>query len=144
MLELNHPDTPHVLRAAALMDGLLSRGHAMTVSPSSARGELLAECFPLLTQLRQLNAEHFEAKPFIARAIGELEAGLRKRAALRGGAILEDRRHGEGACPACGAPIAKIVRDGTVQLIVCQACSDLYMRAHLDLESFEGFGTTAI
>ncbi|HEX7900342.1 MAG TPA: hypothetical protein VF950_21420 [Planctomycetota bacterium] len=118
----------------------------MTVAPSRARAEILKECLPLLAELRELNAKGFQAKQFIALAIDEYEAGLRKLAALREGSITEDRRNGEGPCAACGASIANIRPrpGGPIKLFLCEDCADLFMRAHHALHSFEGFGTVAI
>jgi hypothetical protein len=150
MLDLDHPMTKHVFRAAGLMDGVMRRGQEMSVSPSAVRAELLAECLPLFAEMRELARARFaENAPFILAAVDEYEAAIRALAGLGGGRITEDRRDGEGECPACGAPISKYRPLPNCKgfedywKILCRECDKPFMAAHGKLD-FGGFGTWAI
>lgn len=113
----------------------------MSVSPSADRLNLLAECLPLLEELRKLNAERFEQSAFIAGAIDEYESGLRTLAGLGDGRITEDRRDGTGDCPVCGTAITHMPRYG---IVLCGQCDELYMPAHSALCGDDGFRTDSI
>lgn len=151
MLNLNHPLTRYVFRASALMDGVKSHGQTMSVSPSAVRAELLAECLPLFDEMRTLARAQFRKQaPFILAAIDEYEATIRALADLGEGRITEDRRDGEGGCPACGTPITKFRplpdSEGFEDYwkILCRECDQPFMMAHEKLASSEGFGTWLI
>ena len=151
MLDLEHPLTPHIFRASGLIDGVMARGQRMSVSPSTVRAELLAECLPLFAEMRELaEAQFADRAQFIRQAVEEYETGIRRLAALGGGRLTEDRRDGEGNCPFCGTRITKF--DAYVGLpghkpefvIFCSKCDELFMPAQTKLGSFEGFGTDGI
>src|SRR5688572_15864020 len=72
MLELNHPQTKHIFTASGLLGAVLERARKMTVAPTFGRRELLAECQPVLEEMRRLNSEHFESLPFIFGSIEQL------------------------------------------------------------------------
>jgi hypothetical protein len=151
MLDLSHPMTDHVFRASGLMDGVMARGQRMSVSPSAVRAELLAECLPLFAEMRELARARFGKRvAFILATVDEYEAAIRVLAGLGGGQITEDRRDGEGGCPACGTPITKFrpLPDSkgfeNYWIILCGACDKPFMEAYSKLDSFEGFGTMAI
>jgi hypothetical protein len=57
MLDLSHPFSKHVFRAAGLVGDVLKRGQQMSLAPSAAREELLAQCLPLFNEMRELNVE---------------------------------------------------------------------------------------
>jgi len=135
MIDLNHPLADSKFKAVGLLDRLWTIGQQMTLSPSSVRMGLLADCLPLLAQLRKL-AEHFRDPRFIAQAIDDFESGIRNLAALGAGQILEDRRDGEGDCPCCGTKIIKSA-DGYIK--VCGECANLFMPAMDRLRSIDGF-----
>jgi len=140
MLDLSHPMTKHIFQAAALMDGVMARGQRMSVSPSTVRGELLAECTPLFTEMRELASDKFGKRAeFILVAVDEYESAIRELAALGGGRITEDRRDGQGCCPACGTPIKN-----SPPLILCGTCNNHFMAAYEKLNAEEGFGTLDI
>lgn len=151
MLNLSHPLTPHIFRASGLIDGVMIRGQVMSVSPSTVRIELLAECLPLFAEMRTLARAQFGSRTaFILQAVDEYEAGVRQLAALGGGGITEDRRDGEGGCPHCRTPIMKFdplpgMKDPSIRVIIlCAKCTELYDGPKEKLESSEGFGTWAI
>lgn len=151
MLDLDDPMTPHVFRASNLMDGVMGRGQKMSVSPSAVRAELLAECLPLFAEMRELAGVRFgEWAPFILAAVDEYEAAIRALAGLGGGQITEDRRDGQGRCPACGTPITRFQPLPGCKgfedhwIILCGECDKPFMEAHAKLGSSEGFGTFAI
>lgn len=128
MLDLSHLMTQHVFRASGLMDHLMIRGQKMSVSPSSVRVELLAECLPLFAEMRELARRQFGAEAaFILAAVDEYEAALRVLARLVGGQITEDRRDGDGDCAACGTAITKIFR-GPDWIPVCETCDKPFMK----------------
>lgn len=151
MLDLSHPMTKHVFRAAGLMGGVLVRGQKMSVSPSAVRADHLAECLPLFAEMRELARVRFGNRAaYILAAVDEYEAAVRSLAELGGGRISEDRRDGEGDCPACGTPITRFrpIPDckGSEDhwIILCGECDKPFMAAHEKLDSSEGFGTWAI
>ncbi|WP_433929993.1 hypothetical protein AB3662_39530 [Sorangium cellulosum] len=151
MLDSTHPITQHVFRASGLMDRVMIRGQKMSVSPSAVRAELLAECLPLFAEMRELARAQFGKRAaFILVAVDEYEAALRALGGLGGGRITEDRRDGEGACPACGTPITKFRPLPDCKgfedhwIILCRECDKPFMEAHGKLASSDGFGTWAI
>ncbi|WP_020467924.1 hypothetical protein [Zavarzinella formosa] len=142
MLRLDHPMTPHIFRASGLMDGVMVRGQNMSVSPSAVRAELLAECLPLFTEMREVAWMWFaDEVPFILAAVDEYEAAIRALAGLHGGQITEDRRDGKGACPVCGTPITYYRK---WKIVLCGECDKPFMAAHSKLDSSEGFSTWLI
>ena len=145
MLDLNHPQSEHIFTASGLEDGVLVRAKSMTLSPSSRRLELLAECEPLLADLHTLNRDHFGASDFIATTIDDLRRRLHELATLRDGCITEDRSNGEGECAACSSKLVNFIPVPSLpRSIYCGRCLDIIMPALLRLRSFEGFGTDAI
>jgi len=142
MLDLSHPMTQYVFQASALMDGLMFRGQRMSVSPSSIRVELLAECQPLFAELQELARAQFSQKAmYITAAIDEYESAIHTLAGLGDGQIAEDRRDGTGHCPICGTAITSYPE---YHLVMCSECDKPFMAAHLKLDSSEGFATWAI
>ncbi len=107
MLDLDHPMTQHIFAASGAKDRVLQRAKRMTLASSQQRLKMLEACGADLEKMRQLNREHFKASPFIFEAIDELEAALQTLAALKKGAIIEDKSNGEGHCPGCGTQITK-------------------------------------
>ncbi|APR75886.1 Hypothetical protein A7982_01233 [Minicystis rosea] len=96
------------------------------MSPSAVRAELLAECLPLFAEMRELARAHFgEQAAFILSAVDEYETASRALAGLGDGRITEDRRDGEGACPACDTPITKFHSDYWLPL--CGECDKAFM-----------------
>jgi hypothetical protein len=148
MLDLDHPMTEHIFAASGMEDLLMIRAQRMTVLPSKERLLLLADCIPVLDELRRLNDEHFEASLFISRAIDEAQAALEQIAHLNGGNITEDKTDGEGNCVACSTPITKWEtfpgKSYNRHIILCQHCNEPFMKAKAKLESSKGFGTCFI
>jgi hypothetical protein len=123
----------------------------MSVSPSTIREELLAECLPIFAEMQTLAVNQFpDRAQFLLQAIEEYKAGIERLAALGEGRITEDRRDGEGNCPYCATPITKFdAYAGSHTLpphyvILCSKCHELFMPPHDKLSGFEGFGTEAI
>ena len=142
MLRLDHPMTEHIFRASGLLDGLMSAGQRMSVSPSPVRAELFGKCLVRLDELRELARTRFQERAaFLVDAVDEFEAGLRTLAGLGGGRITEDRRNGSGDCPVCGTAITHYAE---YNLVLCGKCDELFMPAHQKLCGFDGFGTDAI
>ena len=151
MLDLSHPMSEHVFRASGLMDAVMDRGQRMSVSPSAVRAKLLAECLPLFAEMRELALARFGKRAaYILAAVDEYEVAIRALGGLGEGRITEDRRDGEGGCPACGTRITKFrpLPDSKgfedYWIILCGECDKPFMKAHGKLDSFEGFGTMAI
>jgi hypothetical protein len=145
MLDLDHPQSEHIFTASRLEDAVLARAKTMTLSPSSRRLELLAECEQLLADLHILNQKHFGASDFIATTIDDLRRRLREVAELRDGHITADRAIGEGDCASCGTKLTNFVfMPSLPREIYCSRCLDIIMPALQRLRSFEGFGTDAI
>ena len=142
MLNLDHPMTQHVFRASGLMDGVMVRGQRMSVSPSAVRAGLLAECLPLLAEMRELALTQFGKRAaFIAVAVDEYEATIRTLAGLNGGRIAENRRDGTGSCPVCGTAVGQYLE---YRIVLCGECAKPFMAAYDKLDCSERFGTWAI
>jgi len=151
MLNLSHPMSKHIFRASGLMDGVMVRGQRMSVSPSEIRTELLTECLPLFTEMRELALAHFDKRAdYLVAAVNEYEAAIRALAGLEGGRITEDRRDGEGNCPYCGTLITKFQPIPECKgfedhwIILCGECDKPFMEACDKLDSSAGFGTWSI
>jgi hypothetical protein len=148
MLNPYHEMAQYVFRASALMDGVMKRGQEMSVAPSVVRAELLAECLPMFGVMRELaHAKFSEKAPFICAAVDEYESAIVDLAGLGGGRIIEDRRDGEGRCPACNTPITKFRPLPNVEnhwIILCGECDKPFMVAQEKLDSSEGFATWLI
>jgi hypothetical protein len=149
MLDLDDPMSEHIIRAAVLVDRVMVWGQEMSVSPSVVREELLAKCLPVFGEMRELGRVRFsERAAKILPAVDGYEAAVRALAGLGGGRIEEDRRDGEGGCPACGAAITKFCplprRKGYegYWIIVCDRCAKPFMEARSELDRL--FGTWAI
>lgn len=133
------------------MGRVMMRGQTMSVSPSIVRTQLLNECLPLFEEMRELARGHFSSiLTFLLAVIDEYEAAIRDLAGLRGGQISEDRRDGEGNCPACGTAIIKFCANpngkgpGDRWIILCRKCNEPFMAAYEKLASTDGFCTWAI
>lgn len=151
MLDLSHPMTQHTFRASGLIDGVMVRGQKMSVSPSTVRLELLAECLPRFAEMRELARNEFgKQAELILAAVDEYEVAIRALAGLCSAQITEDRRDGEGMCPVCGTPITKFRPLAKIKgfedhwCILCAECDKPFMSARRKLCSSEGFGTWAI
>lgn len=150
MLDLDHPMSKHILAASRMLDHVLQLGQEMSLAPSAVRAEQVKECQDVFAQMRELNTAQFSASTYISEAIEECENGIQNLANLKEEQIKEDRRDGEGNCPGCGEKIMKFNPMPGVKgyedtfIALCNTCTELYMPAHLRLQSLEGFGTMAI
>ena len=131
------------------MDAVKVRGQEMTVAPSFVRVQLLEECKPFFSKMRELAKNHFPKKlSSIEEAIGEYEYALAELTEKCDGQITVDMRSGEGNCAACGTPITVIplMSNNTEygRVVVCGECDKQFMNAEEKLDYNDGFGTWAI
>lgn len=151
MIDLSHPMAKHVMHASGLLDGVLVRGQKMSVSPSSARTELLTSCLSLFDEMRQLAVSRFTDRAgFILAAANEYESAARTLAMAGGGRIADDRRDGQGLCPVCDGGITRFRPMPNVKgyedywLVYCKGCHAPLSAAHASLCSTAGFCTWPI
>lgn len=80
MLDLNHPQTPHIFAAARLEDSLLARANRMVKAGAAERHGILNECDPFLASLRNITKDHLNDSPSIHEALDEFHADLERLA----------------------------------------------------------------
>ena len=141
MLDLDNPMTQHRFSAAALDDMILERAKLMTMASTEERHILLQDCQIRLERMRQLNAKHFKASPFVSAAIDELETAIQTLAGFDVCASSAAQAEAMGICPVCGTELTRIK---TYLSIFCSPCLETISSARRKLESGEGFGTWAI
>jgi hypothetical protein len=151
MLDLNHPQTPHVFAASRQLDMILDSCKRISISASKGRLDLLEVVRPCFAALRWLNAERFGASPVIAAGITNLERAAERLARLGDGRVQWPAGEVPSACPVCGEPVTTYgVYEPRPGLRVprerwCSPCLDVIMPALERLRSgSEGFGTSAI
>jgi hypothetical protein len=144
MLDLNHPMTKHIFRAAALEDQLMENAKRMTLLPSEARLRLLADCQTLLDEMYRLSKEHFSNHLSIAPIIREFRSVLEQIAHAREGQIDTDHSDGEGPCPVCNSAFTKMdsYHKATSKEIFCHLCVEPFMKVRAQSE--RAFSTWAI
>lgn len=172
MLDLDHPQTPHIMEASGLLDQLLLFGQAMSISSSAQRMELALRARLVFERLIVLNKEHFENSPFITESLKEYAHALVYLRDMGQGQLNE----GDGIhCPACQSEITRLELETTLTsyfertkgiektdynlseklqiqpdelkitvLRYCSRCTEITVPARTKLGSFEGFGTIAI
>lgn len=145
MLDLDHPQTPHVFAAARQMDLILGCAQQMTAATGRHRNNLLEIARPCFAALRWLATNHFENSAAILDSIDDLQRALESLAALS----TTQGRTDSNTCPACGQHLAERAhhtsegRPGKRQW--CSGCLALVAPACQRLEASEsGFGTWAI
>jgi len=141
MLDLDNPMTRHRFSAAAIDDVILERAKLMTMASTEERHILLQDCQIRLERMRQLNAEHFKASPFVSAAIDELETAIRTLASVDVCVSSATQAQALGMCPVCGTALTRIK---TYVSIFCSPCLETISSARRKLDSGEGFGTWAI
>src|SRR5262245_10328470 len=101
MLDLDHPQTPHVFAASRQIDLILDYAKRITLSGTAGRQFMLEVIRPAFAALRWLNTARFENAAEITEAITELEQQMEK---LVGMQLLDPHHRGGPAseCPACG------------------------------------------
>jgi hypothetical protein len=146
MIDSNHPQSQHIFAAGRMEDFLLGSAQRMTLLPSSERVLLLAECLLVVDKMRLLNKEHFQSSQFIFDALNEAQVALQTIANLGEGKITEDKTNGTGKCAACRTPITKHETYPTSGrfLILCELCTEPFLKAKEKLESPNGFQTCFI
>lgn len=148
MLDLTDPMAEHIFQAAGLMNNVKLRGQKMSVSPSTIRAKLFAECVPLFAEMRELAYSQFSNNAtFILATIDKYETAIRTLSELNDGQITHDQRDGEGNCLVCGTPITKFQPLPNTKgfetnwIIYCRRCVEQFMEADVMLDSSNGFGT---
>jgi hypothetical protein len=141
MLDLNHPQTPHIFAASRQEDLILD--YCKRVSLSDRRGRLfmLKVLRPAFVALRWLNKVHFGQSPQIAESIDKLERQVEKLAQLTG----KPQFVGDSLdrCPVCQEPSTKPNMYDSTRY--CPKCLEVIMPALIRVRSREyGFGTEAI
>src|SRR5262245_62122107 len=101
MLDLDHPQTPHVFAASRQLDLILDYLKRITYAASKERPHLLEIIRPCFAALRWLQAERFADEPHIAPGIDELERAAERLARLGDGRAEWPAGELPTACPRC-------------------------------------------
>jgi hypothetical protein len=151
MLDLSHPQTPHIFAASNQLDMVLDFCKRISISDSKGRADLVEIVRPYFAALRWLNAERFGNSPNIAAGITELERAAEQLAALGDGKAEWSAGVPPSVCPVCGVALTTYgVYEPRPGLKVpkerwCSPCLGVIMPALERLRSgSEGFGTEAI
>lgn len=152
MLDLDHPQTPHVFaafRQLGLIHDYLKR---ISYADRKERLHLLEIIRPCFAALRWLQSHRFTNEPHIAAAIDELEVAAGQLARLADGrAEYSADEMPPSQCPVCRQPLTtygeyepepglKVPKERW-----CSPCLEVAMPAFQRLmDSHEGFGTDAI
>ena len=150
MLDLDHPQSPHVFAAASQLDSVRAYLRKISCSDTKARLFMLEQTRPCFVALRWIHTQHFADKPHIAVLIDLLETEVEKLVHLGDGRIeLSPVEIRPWRCPVCRIRLS----DGTTFIrffkqrsdIWCEQCLEAAFRALDRVESVEeGFGTDAI
>jgi hypothetical protein len=152
MLDLDHPQTPHVIAASRQLDLILDYLKRITYADSPGRLSMLEIIRPCFAALRWLQTQRFADKPHIAAGIDELERAADRLAQLGDGRA-EWSADGmlPSKCPVCRQPLTTYgVYEPRPGLKVpkerwCSLCLEVAMPALQRVgSSHEGFGTDAI
>jgi len=106
MLDLNHPQTPHVFAAAKQLDLILRYSKLTTIGTGKRRFDCYQIVEPSFNALRWLNENRFDASTDLANAIDKLDAELRT---LANAEIPESAKHTVDLknCPRCDSTITE-------------------------------------
>ena len=106
MLDLDHPQTPHIFAAAKQLDLILQYSKLATLGSGKHRFDFYQVVEPSLNALRWLNKNRFDACVELATAIDNLETELH---ALASAEIPESTKHPVDLknCPKCNAVITE-------------------------------------
>lgn len=151
MLDLDHPQTPHVFAAARQLDLILDYCKRISYADSKERLFMLEIIRPCFAALRWLQTQRFADEPQIAASINELKRQVQALAQLGTGKAKQVGGDLPTKCPVCGErltlygvyephPGLKVPRERW-----CDPCLDIIMPALMRVESSNaGFGTDAI
>jgi hypothetical protein len=151
MLDLDHPQTPHVFAASRQLDLIGDYCKRISYADSKGRLDMLKIIRPCFAALRWLQAQRFADEPHIAAGIDELESQADRLARLGDGKA--DWIGGDlpAKCPVCGESLTVYgVYEPRPGLKVpkerwCSSCMEVVMPALMRLRSsVDGFGTDAI
>lgn len=174
MLNLNHPQTPHIFRASAHLDRVLEFCKDLTLIPGPARLGRLTAVADEFRALHELNRAYFGASPEIEVNIDRFKDAVERIAALPMCEVVGQ----SGVCPACGKsltitrkrarPLGRVVEprievpaavmrrpgipanppvlsDSVEQARYCSPCLEILTPSFESLSRHEGgFGTWAI
>jgi hypothetical protein len=150
MLNLDHPQTPHVFAASRQLDLILDYCKRISYADSKVRLDMLEIIRPCFAGLRWLQARRFADAPHIAASIDELERKAEQLARLGGGRAAWVGGELPAKCPVCEKPLTLYgVYEPRPGLKVpkerwCSSCLEVVMPAMQRIQSSEGFGTDAI
>jgi hypothetical protein len=151
MLDLDHPQTPHVFAASRQLDLILDYCKRISYAESKGRLDMLEIIRPCFAALRWLQAQRFADMPQIVASIDELEKQVGELAQLGGGRAEWVSVELPGKCPVCGERLTLYgVYEPRPGLKVpkerwCSPCLEVVMPALMRVQSTEvGFGTEAI
>jgi len=140
MLDLDHPQTPHVFAASRQEDLILDYCKRISLSDRRGRLFMLEVMRPAFVALRWLSGTYFGRSSQIAESIDKLERQVEKLAQLTG--KLQTVADNLDRCPVCSELSEKSAYDSTR---CCPKCLEVIMPALIRLRSCEhGFGTEAI
>jgi len=152
MLDLDHPQTPHVFAASRQLDLILEYLKRITYAASPGRLQMLEIIRPCFAALRWLQAQRFADEPHIAAGIDELERAAERLAQLGDGrAEWSADDMPPSKCPVCRRSLTthgvyepwpgfKVPKERW-----CSPCMDAAMTALERVRSgHDGFGTDAI
>jgi hypothetical protein len=151
MLDLSHPQTPHIFAASNQLDMILNFCKRMSISTGKHRLDMLEIVRPCFAALRWLNSQRFGDSPDIATGTSDLEQAAERLARLGDGKA--DRPTGvpPSVCPVCDVKLTTYgVYEPSPGLQVpkerwCSPCLGVIMPALQRLRSSsKGFGTNAI
>jgi len=148
MLDLDHPQTPHVFAASRQLDLILDYCKRISYADSKSRLQMLEIIRPCFAALCWLQAQRFADEPYIAAGIDNLERQVERLAGLGSGKASWGGGELPAKCPVCGEKLTLYgVYEPSPGLKVpkerwCSPCLGVVMPAMQRVE--EGFGTDAI
>ena len=143
MLDLHHPQTPHVFAAARQEDLILDYCKRITLSDAAGRRFMLEVMRPAFVALRWLNQERFGNSPEITSGIDQLEHEVHVLVNLPASGTRDRWSAMFVRCPACGSEPRSPDEYDPVRY--CSECLNMVMPGLERVRSWEtGFGTDAI
>lgn len=151
MLDLDHPQTPHVFAASRQLDLILDYCKRISYAESKGRLSMLEIIRPCFAALRWLQTQRFADIPQIAGSIDELERQVEALAQLGARRATWVSGRLPSTCPVCGERLTLYgVYEPQPGLKVpkerwCSPCLEVVMPSLMRVQSSEvGFGTEAI
>jgi hypothetical protein len=106
MLDLDHPQTPHVFAASRQLNLILDYLRRITYADNPGRLRMLEIIRPCFAALRWVQTQRFAGEPHIAAGIDELERAAERLAQLgdgRADGVADDMP--PSRCPVCRRPL---------------------------------------